>query len=76
MFEQLMEVGYLTALRAIRDGEFDGELEAWGRPDIGHRLLSCPQPEAVPCSAGEHVGEVCVPVAEPQEVRPAHGWPA
>jgi len=34
MFEQLLELGYLTALRRVRDGEFDGELEEWGRPDL------------------------------------------
>jgi hypothetical protein len=26
MFTQLMEIGYLMALRDVRDGEFDGEL--------------------------------------------------
>jgi len=33
MFVQLMEVGYLMALRDVRDGEFDGELAKW-RPDV------------------------------------------
>jgi len=33
MFTQLMEIGYLMALRDVRDGEFDGELASW-RPDI------------------------------------------
>jgi hypothetical protein len=33
MFSQLMEIGYLMALRDVRDGEFDGELASW-RPDI------------------------------------------
>ena len=27
------EVGYLCALRDVRDGDFDADLEAWGRPD-------------------------------------------
>jgi hypothetical protein len=33
MFTQLMEIGYLMALRDVRDGGFDGELATW-RPDI------------------------------------------
>ena len=33
MFGQLMEVGYLTALLAVRDGWFDAEIAMW-RPDI------------------------------------------
>jgi hypothetical protein len=33
MFGQLLEVGYLTALRAVREGWFDAEIEMW-RPDL------------------------------------------
>lgn len=28
------EVGYLCALRDVRNGDFDADLEAWGRPDL------------------------------------------
>jgi hypothetical protein len=35
MFGEPLETGYLLALRAVRDGEFDGELEECGRPDTG-----------------------------------------
>ena len=33
MLVQAMEVGYLTALRDVRAGDFDDELPMW-RPDI------------------------------------------
>jgi hypothetical protein len=33
MFAHLLEVGYLTALRDVRNGGFDDELAMW-RPDI------------------------------------------
>ena len=35
MFEDLLQTGYLLALRDVREGDFDGELEEWGRPDTG-----------------------------------------
>lgn len=31
---QAIEVGYLAALRDVRDGQFDTELSTW-RPDLG-----------------------------------------
>lgn len=34
MFGDLLELGYVLALRDVRDGKFDGELEEWGRPDV------------------------------------------
>ena len=33
LFTQLMEIGYMMALRDVRDGGFDVELASW-RPDI------------------------------------------
>jgi hypothetical protein len=33
MLVQAIEVGYLTALQNVRDGDFDGDIRMW-RPDL------------------------------------------
>lgn len=33
MFVQAIEIGYITALRDVRDGEFDDELKVWRSTD-------------------------------------------
>jgi hypothetical protein len=34
MFSQAIEIGYLIALRDVRDGDFDDQITEW-RPDLG-----------------------------------------
>ncbi|MBT2401129.1 hypothetical protein [Streptomyces sp. ISL-100] len=35
LITEAIEIGYATALQAVRDGDFDGDLQEW-RPDLFH----------------------------------------